>query len=187
MLIPQVGAGYDMAQGAVRVAGGAMQSMQYGPGAAAAVQLQPRRFNPMYNMQYTNPMQQNPYMYASSRTTRSTRRTRPARRSCRRGCSRATSSRTDAAVRHAANMYRCRTTTRSWVAVRLRGNPYMSNPAMTSPMFGTPQDGIAGAGRAMLGAVKMVPVLGNLINGFDFIRDIGHLGRAMRGDRRSRS
>jgi hypothetical protein len=60
-------------------------------------------------------------------------------------------------------------------------NPYMNAGAM-SPMLGSPQDGMAGAGRAMLGGVKMIPGVGNIINGIDFIKDLGDMGRAMRGD-----
>jgi hypothetical protein len=45
---------------------------------------------------------------------------------------------------------------------------------MNAPM-GTPQDAAKGAVRTGVGALKMMPGVGNLLNGVDFVMDLGHL------------
>jgi hypothetical protein len=185
MLVPQVGASYDMAQGALRVAGGAIQSMEYGPMAQLPTwQFNNAGFNPMYNMQYQNPMMSNPYAYGQF-PNYSQYPSYPAGQAFQPPWLQGNYNMPYPVVPYGTPPMQYPMANYDPFMGSPYGygyNPYMANPAMTSPMFGTPQDGLAGMGRAALGATKMVPVLGNLINGFDFLRDIGHLGRAMRGD-----
>jgi hypothetical protein len=69
MIVPQVGAAYDMAQGAVRVAGGAMEAMTRPGYRQPWAGLPPYQFNtagipPLHNMQYGNYAPSvAPYMY----------------------------------------------------------------------------------------------------------------------------
>jgi hypothetical protein len=50
----------------------------------------------------------------------------------------------------------------------------MGMMGMNAP-FGTPVDAAKGGMRAGVGMMKMAPGLGNLLNGVDFVMDIGHL------------
>jgi hypothetical protein len=61
------------------------------------------------------------------------------------------------------------------------GAPAMYN-AFNPTGFGTPLDGMFGAARVAVGEVKMMPGIGNIANGVDFVRDLGQMGRALSGD-----
>jgi hypothetical protein len=57
---------------------------------------------------------------------------------------------------------------------------YPSYPAYTPYNVGF--DPYGGSARMAMGALKMIPGLGNLANGVDFVRDLGQMGQALRGD-----
>jgi hypothetical protein len=62
------------------------------------------------------------------------------------------------------------------------GAPAFYNPYNPYSQLGTPLDGLRGAGRAALGGLKLLPGIGALANGVDFVRDLGQMGRALKGD-----
>ncbi len=178
MFVPQVGGAYDMAQGAVRVGEGMMRmgggmGMGMGMGMRSPFGMLPP-FNyamnglpNMYAMQNLNPMAMNPLafnQFPNYSMYPPFAGTNPAFMPSYLG---------------GPGMFRQPFPMMPYGAGNMFGPGMMMNDRL-----GTPLDGIEGAVRTGVGAVKMAPGLGNILNGIDFIRDIGHLFSASHGDPR---
>jgi hypothetical protein len=165
MFVPQVGGAYDMAQGAVRMGegvmrmgGGAFNPMMYGgfnPGVLPPFNYAGAGIPNMYNMQYLNPPALNPYMFNQFPNY------------------------SVYPPFAGANM----AFQPPWLGGQQYFNqPYPMTPYGTGSTFGTPMDGMKGAVREGVGFMKMTPGIGNLMNGVDFVMDIGHMFSAARGN-----
>jgi hypothetical protein len=178
VLVPQVGAAYDMAQGAMRVGAAAIEGAMGPPWA----RLPPFNYNMggynnVYNMQHLNPMATNPFMfgrfpnYAQYPPYYGGQQFMPQWLTGQQFMPQPYPM-----LPYGFDPYS------SGYPMNRMYDPYMGspygmgygyNPAMYDPKLGTPGDGVKGAVRTGIGALKMTPGLGNIINGIDFIRDIG--------------
>src|SRR6185436_550467 len=171
--------GYDMAQGAVRVAGGAMEAMTGRGMYQPWNQLPPYQFStggvpPLYNMQYGGGYQPSVPMMYNQFPNYSQYPAYPVQQQFMPswGQQMYAPSTPYPIVPYGTNLGQYGMQMQNYDPYMGSPYGYGYNPYQT---FGTPQDAQAGMIRSGIGMLKMAPGLGNIINGVDFIRDLGQL------------